>query len=315
MKNLIKDPTYQVLLGAVAIITLISFITTEYRNRAYLDEVLIEEFWNRKTHGLKKYDFVIIGDSRVYRGVDPQIISSLNPPLRGINLGYSSAGFSPILFQHAEKKLDPRGEKIILIGLTPHAFTQEAAGNAHLKQFLSKPLGEVVSSAYINGAFTVFAPLDWRKLLKRESSGDSNYIENYRTDAGFVGSDYRSREPLTALSSYREIYKKYKADPRIEEAFIRQIQEWKSLGFQVLVFDIPTHKSLADLEIQVSGHRFSWVRQQLNQLGIAVIRADSQDYVSYDGSHLALESAERFSEHLGIQLRQALQARLNPESR
>lgn len=51
-------------------------------------------FWINKTYPYKKFDIVIYGDSRVYRGISPEKFSEVFPSADIINLGYSSGGIN-----------------------------------------------------------------------------------------------------------------------------------------------------------------------------------------------------------------------------
>ena len=104
--------------------------------------MLNDRFWADKIAGGKQYDIVAVGDSRIYRGINPDIISEkLGASV--FNFGFSSAGLDSILITDAVKLLKPDGLKILLIGVTPSSFTDEALRNEHfqtLKRINSKDL-------------------------------------------------------------------------------------------------------------------------------------------------------------------------------
>jgi hypothetical protein len=75
--------------------------------------ILNESFWAHKIDNRGRYDMVITGDSRVYRGIDPGIISQ-KMDLSSFNYGFSSAGLDSLLINNAILLLDPNGKKILL---------------------------------------------------------------------------------------------------------------------------------------------------------------------------------------------------------
>lgn len=70
---------------------------------------LVNNFWLTKTHGNEQFNFVVGGDSRVYRGVSVDAIEkAVGADLQGHNLGYSSAGFSTEYMNFLTSRLSPK---------------------------------------------------------------------------------------------------------------------------------------------------------------------------------------------------------------
>ena len=56
-------------------------------------------FWNNKVNDTKKYNFIISGDSRAYRGVSPDEVETIIENIsKAKNLGFSSGGFNEEVF-------------------------------------------------------------------------------------------------------------------------------------------------------------------------------------------------------------------------
>ena len=67
-------------------------------------EDLREQMFAYKVHAKKKYDLVVAGDSRIYRGVSTDIIGT-QLGRTSINLGFSSGGYSQPMYDLIDKKL------------------------------------------------------------------------------------------------------------------------------------------------------------------------------------------------------------------
>src|SRR5512146_2424266 len=94
-----------------------------------------ERFWVLKTHGKAKYDLILMGDSRVYRGLSPASMESVLTGYRIFNFGYSGGGLDRLMYAAAEKRLDPKSDRpSIVFGVTPLALTPYAARNEHYLQ-------------------------------------------------------------------------------------------------------------------------------------------------------------------------------------
>lgn len=247
----------------------------------------VKEMWAAKATTHKDLDFVVIGDSRVYRGFNPEVVQQ-KTQLKGINLGFSSAGFSTPLFDLAEKHLKSAGPRIIVIGLTPHSLTDEAAANKHLMEWVKKPFSERQTILLLE-PFIIFASSEVLSL----DNTDPNYIQNY-TRSGFVASDYKTRNQAEALKSYRETFTKYGLSKNVIETLKGQIAKWKAEGIQVYFYIPPVAEELHKLEDELTGFYSSEIPASLVQAGAEQIPL-SNNWISYDGSHLIAEHANRLS--------------------
>ena len=65
-----------------------------------------DSFWAHKVNLVDKFDIVYTGDSRVYRGIDPETVESV-VGLKGFNYGFSSADLDSLLFAFRKFKQEP----------------------------------------------------------------------------------------------------------------------------------------------------------------------------------------------------------------
>ncbi|MGB0424030.1 MAG: hypothetical protein ACPGED_06905 [Flavobacteriales bacterium] len=261
---------------------------------------LVEQFWVNKTFADSNYDVVVAGDSRVYRGVSiDHLTKGAGGELNGINIGYSSAGFSDEYLDFAVSKLNPESKnKTLLIGLTPHSLTLEAFKNEDLKEHLE--VGAFDQFRYRNlspflGHFSPYNPLD---LVKRN---DVNYQQEYNED-GWVASHYLRPDSSYALKSYTKVFSEYQVSDTAVTSFLSKIGEISSSGIEVLVFRPPTTVAMRNLEDSLSGYNEAYVVRELEKMSIKHLGFDDSAFTSYDGSHLHQDAARKLSFALGKQI-------------
>lgn len=237
------------------------------------------KFWIHKTFSYKKYDHLIMGDSRIYRSVIPDLLSN---DLEFLNVGYSSAGLSKEYISHFVHK----NTKTLILGITPHAFTRVAFKNEHFSTF--KKVGLIDRSLMVN---------EWYQLLfmpfsKAMKKGNEKYFES-----GYVVKKKYKDKIGEGVNKYRDIFKKTKFKKSLFRETLNYLKSFKDI--KIYAFRTPTSKEMRDLEDKVSGFDEEWVRAELEQVGVKWIEIPSSlNLHSYDDSHLDLRSAKELSLYL-----------------
>lgn len=256
-----------------------------------MENIIVEarsrQMWAAKSTPTKDKDFVVIGDSRIYRGVDTEIISSYLD-MNGMNLGFSSAGMSSPLFDLAESFLRSNGERIIIIGLTANSLTEESAKNLHLKEWTLKPTIDRFAILCCESFMILTGP----KLFEL-NNGDKNYLQTYHLN-GFVASDYQVRNSREAIKSYKETFEKNHISGHVIEGLLDRIKKWKNEKIEVYFFVPPISKDLWDVEEKQTGFYSSNIFKLLSDAGAMQIPVEGE-WTSYDGSHLTAGDAVRLS--------------------
>lgn len=101
-------------------------------------------FWIEKTHGVgdQKFDVLICGDSRVYRGVSSRVIAEKLTGYSVFNLSYSSGSYSDFMLDYIEKHLKEGAmQPILILGITPYSLTPKAAMDEHIRTELGRKRG------------------------------------------------------------------------------------------------------------------------------------------------------------------------------
>ena len=169
-------------------------------------EELLKQMFTFKVHSGKKYNLVVAGDSRVYRGVSTDIIGEeLN--MASINLGFSAAGFNNTMYDLINKKLTNKPGNIIILGITPFSLTDRAMENGHINKVLNLKIEEVIEYLHLSKLKNLFVPTNPIKLWKRlfnKGPNQNNYIQKVNVNEGWVASNYIKPNQYFALKPFKK---------------------------------------------------------------------------------------------------------------
>ncbi len=259
-----------------------------------------DHFWAYKTHYQKQYDIVFAGDSRVYRGIDPETIEA-QLPYTAVNLGYSSLGLNKAYLDFVERKLNQQGPRVIVLAITPFSLTPEALKNEHYQGLQQMKRTEVFKQLYVNNLFSFFKPYQPESLLPMQDSLQEKYYETH-FKSGWIKSYRIPHNPESALPSYEKSF----TDNPISLPAVKQLMErvnaWEKAGITVVGFRIPSTAKMEALENEMSGYEETTIRQQFEAFGGTWLNFHGVELNSYDGSHLHYEAAQELSAMLSDSL-------------
>lgn len=286
-----------ILIGAVLSLLISDFLI----ERNIIEEM--KELFIYKTYTHKKYDIAVVGDSRVYRGItaDP-FREILNVSI--INLGYSSGSISKKALDLAEQKLDQSGKKIMLIGITAHALTEDAARDKHIESIEKLKKEEVLEYLYFAPVKRLFKSCTPQKLYSIifKNKNEGNYIQDPHINSGWVASDYKNRMPNSSIPSYIDRLQKTKLSKKLIDDLFTKTQEWTKKGYKVIYFYPPSSYNNEHAEdLILNFNRQDFYKLSL-KYGAKWISLDSS-YTSYDGSHLIKESAIVLSNEIALKIK------------
>jgi len=266
------------------------------------NEQVIQEFWIEKTHSSQTFDVAICGDSRIYRGISPnQLEETLDGALKGINLGYSSAGYSDEYLDFAVSKLDKAApHRILVLGVTPHSLTKEAFKNEHFHSF--KDLGpfELFKTRYLSPVLTYFQVYKPSNVIR---GSKETFLEDYHED-GWVASSRINADTSEALASYQKIFSGYQVEAAEVNSFLEKVSKLTANGVQVVAFRPPTTAAMRAMEDSLSGFDEAFVQAELQKRSVTWVELRPSDFESYDGSHLHHNSAKELSRIIGLRLKE-----------
>jgi len=268
------------------------------------EKYLRDQFWVKKTFAPSVYDVVLMGDSRIERGVSPEIMEKILPGMNVLNFGYSNGGLNPTMYEAAEKKLSKTGKKkVIILGVTANCITPYTLKNEQFLQVKKLPREDVIERMYLNRIlyqFSATTPEGLWNYFKNEKPATVSINEYY--DNGYVKSGRIPIDTMYAIPSYIDDYTNYKVDEKIIADMVSQIKQWNEKGIVVVGFRPPVTVPMKTLEDTMGFYNEAAISARFNEAGGHWIHLNSTEYKTYDGSHLDLASAMKLSEVLAHQV-------------
>lgn len=256
-------------------------------------QMSMDTFWANKISNSKKYDIVFIGDSRIYRGINPTIISQITNS-KTVNYGFSAAGLDSNLIFSGIRQLKKDGKNIVVFGITPSSFTNEASKNEHLKsleKISTKDLWIRKNIYPYLSFFDSYNLSEIKKAIKNES-----YSQVCQAD-GFIYSNKFPVDSLAALQDYSDYFKRTSISESQQIKFLNLLKELNVRGIKCFAFRVPVSSPMSKLESQYFD--FEAFKIKLESIGTHWISVPQNGFISYDGSHLDGPSANKLSSILG----------------
>ena len=258
-------------------------------------------FWRTKVAGEGKHRLVAAGDSRTLRGIAPQEFANfdLGP---GLNFGFQGAALNSQFLDAAVSKTNDKQPAILLLGITPNAFTQ----SAERSNGFDKAVSDVspVDSRLPNWYFRIIQQLEPSSLLeiKRIVTWKSNELEETYHSDGWLETVHNAPNEKYALRFYRDRFNKNMASPELLDRFLSHIATLAANKICVFAFRPPITEAMADIEDTTSGFNYTDFVKSFEASGGTWLETDSHDYETYDGSHLLNRSAIRLSQTLAAKI-------------
>ncbi len=262
-------------------------------------------FWKKKTFDKNRYNVVLGGDSRIYRGISPRAMKKVLTGYEIINFGYGSAGYSDRMLEEIDKRINYKSDhKIVVLGITPLTLTREGVNNYHLEFDLKTKREELVEMFYFKKILQFFAPVTLKQIWdKFEGKEFSTSFHLEYVPGGWVASHEDKPWPEAALKSYSTRFINNQVDEKNIARLEKQISTWTEKGVVVVGMRPPTTSKMVELEDSVSGFNENDIKSRILQAGGFWLDFNNNDYDTYDGSHLQRESAVKFSVDLAEKLK------------
>jgi len=289
-----RKTTYFLIISICCLILSVLFRSVPTNSQASYEKLFAD-----KTHTKEKFNILVAGDSRIYRGISPWVIENELPGNDVLNFGYSSLGYTDYIFKYINEKLDTSNNRpvVIVLGITPYSFTPDAGMNNHHYQELSRTKSDVYQRRYINPLLSVFDPVKPDRLLKSKKNDSSGFFVYYEY-RGWVSSDIRPYDTTAALASYQKVFNENQVTAEMKNNLLEQVKKWTNKGYYIFGFRVPSTYHMVQLENELSGYREIEFQKSFSEAGGIYLKFENKYYQSYDGSHLNRESAIKLSAQL-----------------
>lgn len=292
------DRTALVLLLAIALVCAGAWL------RPQTDGGLPEaQFIARKALWGPRFDMVLLGNSRVERGVSPAAMSEALPGVRIANLGMAGCGLEADYLKAADGVLDlASSQQCIVLGVSPGALCESAvADNAFIAARRQQPaeLWLTANGGPAVGWFAPYTPLQLKRLAGRGKGGEYSVRHADGWEAFY---NVTSRGAKGKLENYRALFEREKVSARMTAELLEQVRVWTGRGVRVYGFRPPAGTVMTALEDELSGFNEDVFARQFAAAGGVWLNFNAAEYDAPDNSHLGATEAERFSRELGQEL-------------
>jgi len=272
-----------------------------------LNDAYRDYCWVKKTHSTEQFNVLAVGDSRIYKGVNPIYLVDEKSEINAANLGYSSAGYSKEYLSFVSRRLKDKGSRVILFGITPYSFTPEALKNEHYHSFYDKNKKEVYKMLYLSGYLKTFPRYSPGEIWDYFSEAPVThlYFHDFKEN-GWVKSFKFPFDSTAGLIPYRKNFVDNTSDDTAVEEYLNWVKKMSDKDVEIIGFRPPSTLAMEQLEDSLSGFNYSSFISEFKQNGGVWLTFSLKDYVSYDGSHLHYESANKFSKNLGLKIEKYL---------
>jgi hypothetical protein len=242
-------------------------------------------------------DCVLAGDSRVHRGLSPAVMTPGLRARRVVNLAYPNVAFTADYLERVEAVLDPDSpRRMIVIGVTPHGLTADAAKRS---EFTTEQ-GQPTARRCLEPAVWLFDPYGI-DVLSRVLAGTSRRGSSYLSPDGWRGATAHVIAPGQEAAKLRDGHAAGHLDPidqRIVSELVAWVQRWTAAGIRVYGFRPPTNGDTVGAEDELYRFGETGLAAAFEAAGGVWIAVAPDAYESYDGSHLQGTAAVRLSADL-----------------
>ncbi len=285
---------------------------------ASMESERTRRFFTLKTAWEDDFDCVLLGNSRIYRGISPREMQKVLPDYRIVNLGFSSGGLNPAIYELAEQALAETGpRKVVVLGVEGIVLHEWSLENECYLSYRQVGEGDLWMMLAFGDVLEKFSPLtlkQLRVLLGLESEDPPQTHNVYYPRTGWCASD-----ALVSDLVKKKIEEFRSSDTRhgpIVDAAVRellqQIRTWHDRGVLVVGFRPPIHPERKALEDALAQYDEDQLVKQFQAAGGVWLTFDPADYPTYDSSHLSEATARRFSHDLAEAIAERLKNQSGP---
>ena len=285
---------------ALLLVTALSFVMPKNKEK-YLGDM----FWTRKTFAPSKFNVILMGDSRVYRGLSPNAMEEKLPEMKVLNFGFSNGGLNNGMFKAAEEKLIKlEQQKVIVLGISPNTITGYTQSNQQYLQELTRPKEEIFERLYLNPLLYWFSSTTLEKLKKnlKSKKSISYYFSEYSMN-GYVESEKFPVNINEAIPLYKKDFNNYKVEEKYLIQLFSQTTEWTEKGIIVIGYRPPVSQPMLELENNLGLYNEQFIQQGIENAGGHWLDLNPSNFHTYDGSHLDKTSAIQLSEKIANEIR------------
>lgn len=294
-----SDRTYKTLLLASVLITAMGLLRPNKLLGMYE-----KRFWATKITWRDYADVVITGDSRVLGGISPGRMQKTLTDRRIVNYGFASNLYVPEYLDGVEETLKRQSDKkTIILGITPHALTEDPDITDQFIELKSLSKRDVFIDIHFAAVMSFFNYMSFRDVMLGIFPGlAKSHTRKELFADGWLAYSKNPPGEKKELKNYRRIYQRCQISQKMIENLMDYISMWTKSEIKVYGFLVPTCTQMVELEKKLSGFNLAEFEVAFKEAGGIWIQIDQTAYESFDGSHLQRESALELSQDLATKI-------------
>ena len=253
-----------------------------------------DAYWARKMLWGPQFDVVLAGDSRVNRGLAPSVMIRHLTGERIANFAFQSTGFTDDYLSEIERRLDPGGSRIIVIGVTTVSLTPRAARENKFLEMRRKHAAELQQQISLKTFLEFLRPIEWEDPNESVQERTGSKVKIFHSDGWTAVADPRSDE-RSSIPFFEEYYVNNQVSSEIVDQLIEAVGNWTSSGIKVFGFRPPTTVEMYRLEERLAGFNEREFVTRFKNAGGIWLEFEHGKYATHDGSHLVAREARKFS--------------------
>jgi len=254
-----------------------------------------DAFWEMKVrYSNPQCNTLLIGNSRVLRGLDPSVFEQQLPDTTCFNYGFPALRFGSEYLDHVTAIIDQSEHPPVrlIIGISGTSFLPIREKDQFLTALRDS---ERRSGIRFPGLHRISHE---RHLASRSDEGrDENYVQVAHRN-GWVASDFLTPDPDLAPARFRGRKHIIPITPDRWRPFIRRVRQWSRAGVAVYGFTAPTSPEMQTLQ----NEKFPFDQKQFvtdfKGAGGIWIPVDPANYDTFDGSHVTSDAARNLSKDI-----------------
>lgn len=247
-----------------------------------------DEFFVKKLFKPPIYDIVIVGDSKVYRGIAPEEIKRATG-LSAFDFSFNAMQVNRQSLDYAEKLLKPNGARIMIINADHGGLAD--SGSDMFRSLLALKQIELLN---------IFTLGNGQRYIQTKNS----HTKTREYDDGFVWTATTNGKAYQhgAIERFG-----YYDKPSVRDRIFQWVNEAKGRGIRFFALCVPASPELAKWEL-TKGYDPAEEKRAFEAAGIEWIDVPGT-FQTWDGTHLLGDEAVRYSRQLGAALAKKLGAK------
>ena len=264
-----------------------------------------EAYWARKMLWGPDHDVVIGGDSRANRALAPSVMTNHLGNLRIVNFSFSSAGLTGEYLDGLANLLDPDGEKVLVLGVSPMTLAPRSAAESKYLEMKSKHAAEIFQQANLESFLEFFRPIDWEIAEPQLHVRTGEKVRIYHPN-GWLAVIEDPPAPDLTIPFFEEYFVGNQVSAETVDELMARVREWRSEGITVFALRPPTTAKMVQLESRLSGFDEEDFAKRFRDAGGIWMEIPVDKYLCYDGSHLHARAARQLSVYVARRIADVL---------